>query len=349
MDQSNPVDREEHGQSQTSPARTAVSRRRALLRFAAALPLVQFAVPAARAQAFPSRPLRLIVPFPAGGGTDVMSRLAADVLGPKLGQQVVVMNKAGAAGGIASEFVANEPADGYTVLVAGQGQLFINKALGRKLSYDPDNGFAFVGMLGAFPNLLVTNPDVIPAKSLAEFLEAAKAKPGELTYGSNGVGSLSHLTTEVLAAAAAVKFLHVPYQGAAPQLADLLSGRIGFSVVGPQGVLPQVKEGKLRVLAVTTGTRYAALPSTPTLVESGFPELDIPVWFGAFVRADTPAAELEKLRGALAEATASPEYKAGLEKQAAQPMEVPVQSAASRFAAERRMWIDAVERTGAKG
>ena len=349
MDQSNAVDREVSGRSQTSPARTGGSRRRALLRFAAAMPLVQFAVPAARAQAFPSRPLRLIVPFPAGGGTDVMSRLAADVLGPRLGQQVVVMNKAGAAGGIASEFVASEPADGYTLLVAGQGQLFINKALGRKLSYDPDNGFAFVGMLGAFPNLLVTNPEVIPAKSLAEFLEAAKAKPGELTYGSNGVGSLSHLTTEVLAATAGVKFLHVPYQGAAPQLADLLSGRIGFSIVGPQGILPQVKEGKLRVLAVTTGRRYAALPSTPTLVESGFPELDIPVWFGAFVRADTPAAELEKLRGALAEATSSPEYKAGLEKQAAQRMEVPVQSATSRFAAERRMWVDAVERTGAKG
>jgi tripartite-type tricarboxylate transporter receptor subunit TctC len=349
VNESNPDERERIGGSRPKQVRTAGSGRRALLRLAAAVPLAQLATTAARAQAFPSRPLRLIVPFPAGGGTDVMSRLAADLLGPRLGQQVVVMNKAGAAGGIASEFVANEPADGYTILVAGQGQLFINKALGRKLSYDPDNGFAFVGMLGAFPNLLVTNPEVIPAKSLVEFLEAAKAKPGELTYGSNGVGSLSHLTTEVLAAAAGVKFLHVPYQGAAPQLADLLSGRIGFSIVGPQGILPQVKEGKLRVLAVTTGSRYAALPSTPTLVESGFPELDIPVWFGAFVRADTPTDELGKLRSALAATTGSPEYKAGLEKQAAQPMEVPVQSAASRFATEKRMWIDAVERTGAKG
>jgi tripartite-type tricarboxylate transporter receptor subunit TctC len=348
VNESNPVDSEPTGRSRANQARAGGSARRALLRLAAAVPLSQLALPGARAQAFPSRPLRLIVPFPAGGGTDVMSRLAADLLGPRLGQQVVVMNKAGAAGGIASEFVANEPADGYTILVAGQGQLFINKALGRKLSYDPDNGFAFVGMLGAFPNLLVTNPAVIPAKSLVEFLEAAKAKPGELTYGSNGVGSLSHLTTEVLAAAAGVKFLHVPYQGAAPQLADLLSGRIGFSIVGPQGILPHVKEGKLRVLAVTTGERYAALPSAPTLVESGFPELDIPVWFGAFVRADTPADEIGRLRSALAATTASPEYKAGLEKQAAQPMEVPVQSAPSRFAAEKRMWIDAVERTGAK-
>jgi tripartite-type tricarboxylate transporter receptor subunit TctC len=349
VNESNPIDRARIGRSHPNQARGNRSRgRRALLRLAAAVPLAQLAT-SALAQAFPSRPLRLIVPFPAGGGTDAMSRLAAEVLAPRLGQQVVVMNKAGAAGGIASEFVANEPADGYTILVAGQGQLFINKALGRKLSYDPDNGFAFVGMLGAFPNLLVTNPEVVPATSLAEFLEAAKAKPGEMSYGSNGVGSLSHLTTEVLAAAAGVRFLHVPYQGAAPQLADLLSGRIGFSIVGPQGILPHVKEGKLRVLAVTTGKRYAALPSVPTLVESGFPELDIPVWFGAFARADTPAEEVAKLRSALASATASAEYKAGLEKQAAQPMEVPVQSAASRFAAEKRMWIDAVERTGAKG
>jgi tripartite-type tricarboxylate transporter receptor subunit TctC len=332
-----------------NPFRGRSGERRSLLKLAAAIPLAQLAAGSAFAQEFPSRPLRLIVPFPAGGGTDVMSRLAAETLSPKLGQQVVVMNKAGAAGGIASEFVANEPADGYTILVAGQGQLFINKALGRKLSYDPDNGFAFVGMLGAFPNLLVTNPAVIPAKTLAEFIAMAKDKPGALSYGSNGVGSLSHLTTEVFAQAAGVKFLHVPYQGAAPQIADLLSGRIGFTVVGPQGILPHVKEGKLRVLAVTTANRYSALPDVPTLVESGFPALDIPVWFGAFVAAATPAPVLAKLRTALGAATASPEYKEGLAKQAAQPMVVPVESAPSRFEAEKRMWVEAVERTGAKG
>src|SRR5690606_24670752 len=132
---------ERNGRSRAGQARGG---RRALLRLAAAVPLAQLATSPAHAQGFPARPLRLIVPFPAGGGTDAMSRLAAEVLSPRLGQQVVVMNKAGAAGGIASEFVANEPADGYTILVAGQGQLFINKALGRKLAYDPDNGFAFV-------------------------------------------------------------------------------------------------------------------------------------------------------------------------------------------------------------
>ena len=335
----------------SGPART---RRRQLLRWLLATsPAVigSLAVPAgsARAQDFPSRALRLIVPFPAGGGTDVISRLAADNLSPRLGQPVVVMNKAGAAGSIASEFVAGEPADGHTILVAGQGQMFINKALGRKLGHDPDADFSFVGMLGAFPNILLVNPDVIPARTLDEFIRLAREKPGALSYGSNGVGSLAHLTTEVFAEAAGVKFLHVPYQGAAPQLADLLSGRIGFTVVGPQGMLPHIKEGKLRPLAVTTGSRYALLPEVPTLVEAGFAALDAPVWFAAYVRTSTPPAAIERLRKALAEVNQSPEYEQGLVKLGAQRMMVPPEAAKERLAAEKKMWVEAVERTGAKG
>ena len=337
-----------------SPRPIPFALRRKLLRWLCGAPAAlsaSGAVPfgAAFAQDFPARPLRLIVPFPAGGGTDVISRLAAEHLSPRLGQPVVVMNKAGAAGGIASEFVAAEPADGYTLLVAGQGQMFINKALGRKLGYDPDSDFSFVGMLGAFPNILVTNPDVIPANTVKDFIRLAKEKPGSLSYGSNGVGSLSHLTTEVLAESAGVKFLHVPYQGAAPQLADLLSGRIGFTIVGPQGMLPHIKEGKLRALAVSTGNRYAALPDVPTLVESGFPLLDAPVWFAAYVRASTPPAVLARLRTVLAEVDRSPEFEAGLAKVGAQRMTLPPESAATRLAAEKKMWVDAVERTGAKG
>jgi tripartite-type tricarboxylate transporter receptor subunit TctC len=329
-------------------------RRRRLLRWLFAAPpsiAAGLGVPfgSARAQDFPHRPLRLIVPFPAGGGTDVISRLAAESLSPKLGQPVVVMNKAGAAGGIASEFVAGEPADGHTILVAGQGQMFINKALGRKLGYDPDADFSFVGMLGAFPNILLTNPDVIPAKTLDEFIRLAKEKPGSLSYGSNGIGSLAHLTTEVFAEAAGAKFLHVPYQGAAPQLADLLSGRIGFTLVGPQGMLPHIREGKLRALAVTTAVRYPVLPEVPTLVEAGFPALDAPVWFAAYVRASTPPAAIERLRTALTQVNLSPEYEAGLANLGAQRMVVPPEAARERFAAEKKMWVDAVERTGAKG
>ena len=301
------------------------------------------------AQEFPSRSLRLVVPFPPGGPTDVIARLAGEGLAAKLGQPVTVFNKAGAAGGIASEFVAKEPADGYTLLVAGQGQMFINKALGRKMGYDPDTDFKFLGMLGAFPNVLVVNPDVIPAKSLKELLELARQKPGALSYGSNGIGSLAHLTTEVLAEAAKVKFLHVPYQGAAPMMTDLLSGRIGFSVTGASGVLGYIKEGKLRPLAVSTGKRFADLPDVPTFVESGFPSLDAPVWFGAYVASATPAPVLARLRTALGEVLHSSQYQESLAKLAAQPMLVPVDAAQARFQSEKKMWVDAVERTGAKG
>lgn len=301
------------------------------------------------AQEFPAKPIRLVVPFPPGGPTDGIARLAGEGLAAKLGQPVTVINKAGAAGGIASEFVAREPADGYTLLVAGQGQMFINKALGRKMGYDPDTDFQFLGMLGAFPNVLVVNPDAISAKSLKEFLELARQKPGALSYGSNGIGSLAHLTTEVLAEAAKVKFLHVPYQGAAPMMTDLLSGRIGFSVTGASGVLGFIKEGKLRPLAVSTGQRFADLPNVPTFVESGFPSLEAPVWFGAYAASATPAPVLAKLRAALGDVLGTSQYESSLAKLAAQPMAVAVESAQARFQSEKKMWVDAVERTGAKG
>ncbi len=324
------------------------SSRRVLLRIAAAVPMSTLMFGSAFAQEFPSRAIRLVVPFPPGGPTDGISRLAGEGLAAKLGQPVTVMNKAGAAGGIASEFVANEAADGYTLLVAGQGQMFINKALGRKMGYDPDTDFKFLGMLGAFPNVLVVNPDVIPAQSLKEFLEMARQKPGMLSYGSNGIGSLAHLTTEVLAEAAKVKFLHVPYQGAAPMMTDLLSGRIGFSVTGASGVLGFIKQGKLRALAVSTGKRFAELPDVPTLVESGFASLEVPVWFGAYVASATPAPVLAKLRTALGEVLGSSQYESSLAKLAAQSMNISADSAQTQFQSEKKMWVDAVERTGAK-
>lgn len=314
----------------------------------AAVAIVPFAHDAGAID-FPSHQLRLIVPFPAGGATDAISRLAAEGLSPMLDQPVVVMNKAGAAGGIASEFVANEPADGHTLLVAGQGQLFINKALGKKLAYDPDKDFKYIGMLGAFPNVVVVNPDVIPVKTIGEFIDLAKRQPGKLAYGSNGVGSLAHLSTELMASSAGVQFLHVPYQGAAPQMSDLLSGRIGFTLLASQSVIPHIRAGKLVPLAVTTAERFAGLPDTPTLMESGFPTLDAPVWFGLFVRSNTPSDATDKLRKALEAVTSSAQYKAGLADKSAQSLRLAVDKADDKLAAERRMWIEAVDKTGAKG
>lgn len=322
--------------------------RRELLRRAAALPLAALGC-GAWAQDFPSRPVRLVVPFPAGGPTDALARLAAEGMASQFNQSVVVENKAGAAGGIAAEFVSRAAPDGLTLLVAGQGLMFINKPLYRnkKLSYDPDTDYAYVGMLGSFPNVVVSHPEAVPSQTIGELIALARANPGKVSYGSNGIGSLTHLTTEMLAAAAKVKFLHVPYQGAAPQMTDLLSGRIGFTVNGVQSVLPHIQQKKLRALAVTTATRYPALPDVPTLVESGFPALDLPVWFAVYAPAATPGPVLERLRSALATVTASPAYVAELPKRGAIPMQVPVASSSALFARERALWVDAVRTTGA--
>jgi tripartite-type tricarboxylate transporter receptor subunit TctC len=320
--------------------------RREVLRWTSALSL---AAMGAGAWAQDTRPVRLVVPFPAGGPTDALARLAADGLAAQLNQPVLVENKAGAAGGIAAEYVARSSPDGLTLLVGGQGLMFINKALykNKKLPYDPDSDYAYVGMLGSFPNVIVSNPQAVPAQTIAELLALARANPGTISYGSNGIGSLTHLTTEMLASAAKVKFLHVPYQGAAPQMTDLLSGRIGFTVNGVQSVLAHIQQKKLRALAVTTAARYPDLPDVPTLVESGFPSLDLPVWFAVYAPAATPATALARLRGALATVTAAPGYGGELAKRGALVLRVPVEASGALFTRERALWVDAVQTTGA--
>jgi tripartite-type tricarboxylate transporter receptor subunit TctC len=323
----------------------AVTRRK-LLHWTPALPLAGLA-PGILAQ--DSRPVRLVVPFPAGGPTDAIARLAADGMAGQLNQPVVVENKAGAAGGIAAEYVSRASPDGLTLLVAGQGLMFINKALykNKKLAYDPDADYAYVGMLGSFPNVIVANPAAVPAKNLAELFALARANPGSISYGSNGIGSLTHLTTEVIATAANVKFLHIPYQGAAPQMTDLLSGRIGFTVNGVQSVLAHIQQKKLRALAVTTASRYPDLPDVPTLIESGFPSLDLPVWFAVFAPAATPAPVLGRLRTALGSVISAPSYAGELFKRGALVMRVAPENADALFARERALWVEAVRTTGA--
>jgi tripartite-type tricarboxylate transporter receptor subunit TctC len=320
--------------------------RREVLHWTSALSLVAMG---AGAWAQDTRPVRLVVPFPAGGPTDALARLAADGLAAQLNQPVLVDNKAGAAGGIAAEYVSRSNPDGLTLLVGGQGLMFINKALykNKKLPYDPDSDYAYLGMLGSFPNVIVSNPQAVPAQTIAELIALARANPGTISYGSNGIGSLTHLTTEMLASAAKVKFLHVPYQGAAPQMTDLLSGRIGFTVNGVQSVLPHIQQKKLRALAVTTAARYPDLPDVATLVESGFPSLDLPVWFAVYAPAATPAPVLARLRGALAAVTAAPNYVAELPKRGALVMRVPVEASGALFNRERALWVDAVQTTGA--
>jgi tripartite-type tricarboxylate transporter receptor subunit TctC len=300
----------------------------------------------ALADTYPSHSPRLIVPFPAGGPTDVLARIAAERVSPSLGQQLIVENRSGAGGNLAGEMVARNEADGYTLLVAGQAILAINKALYKKLSYDPATDFAFVGMLGVIANVLLVNPKAVPVNSLQELIALAKSKPGEISYGSNGPGSLTHLTTAILAHQAGVEFLHVPYQGAAPLMTDLLAGRIGMTLTAASAALPLVQSGQLRALAVTTGRRSRFCPDIPTLVESGFPSLDAPTWFGVVVRTPTPAPILGKLRGEFSSVITSEGYSKALEKSSMEVLAVPPDASDQFLAKERKLWSDAVKVTG---
>ena len=288
----------------------------------------------------------MIVPFAAGGPTDVLARVMAEKVSPSLGQQVIVESRPGAGGNLAADLVARAEANGYTLLVAGQAILAINKALYKKLSYDPAADFIFIGMLGVIANVLLVNPQAVPVNSLAELIALAKKKPGEISYGSNGPGSLTHLTTAILAQQAGMDLLHVPYQGAAPLMTDLIAGRIGITFTAASAALPLVQSGQLRAIAVTTGKRSRFAPNVPTLVESGFPSLDAPVWFGAVARTGTPAPIVARLRTEFNAVIASASYAQALEKQFMEVMPVPPETADEFLARERKLWTDAVRVAG---
>ena len=320
--------------------------RRSILKGAVAGTLAQIAYPAL-AQSPASRPLKLIVPFAAGGPTDLMARTIASIMSEQSPRQVIVENKPGAGGNIAAASFASAPADGTSLLVAGQAIMAINKALYGTISYDPE-GFAWVGALGSLPNVLVTNPNTVPARNVAEFVALARSKPDGLSYGSNGIGSLAHFSTEVFASAANVRFLHVPYQGVAPQISDLLSGRIDFSLIGASSAAPLVSGKRLNALALTSAARMASLPGIPSFVEAGYPMMDIPIWFAIFAQPGVPAPVLKELRAAVTAATANPTYIREIEKQFGQVNPLTPEQAQQMLSRERKVWTEAVARTGAK-
>ena len=298
------------------------------------------------AQTYPTRSPRIIVPFPAGGPADTLTRIAMERLSAALGQRVVVENRGGAGGNIAGEAAARAEADGYTMLVAGQAIVAINKALYKKLSYDPATDFTFVGMLGVSPNLLLVNPDAVPVHSVAELIALARKKPGEISYASNGPGSLTHLTAAILAKEAGIELLHVPYQGAAPLTTDLIAGRIGMTFTGASAALPLVQSGQLRAIAVTTGQRSQFSPDIPTLVESGFPTLNAPTWFGVMMRTETPAPIIARLRSEIAALTGREDYADALKKSFFEVMRLPPEATDAYLAKERKLWIEAVKVAG---
>jgi tripartite-type tricarboxylate transporter receptor subunit TctC len=267
---------------------------------AAALP----AAAQAQAQAYPNRPLKIVVPYAAGGAVDIVARIVGQALAEELKQPVIVDNRPGASANIGMEAVAKAPADGYTLLMASNG-LTTNMALFPDLSFDGRRDFAPVARVGYAP-LVIVVPAASPAKTLKDLLAQAKAKPGDLTYASAGNGSSGHLAGELLKTTAGIDVLHVPYKGGAPAITDLLGERISFMPINPLEVIAHVRSGKLRALAVASDKRLPLLPDVPTTAEAGLPGFEATVWWGLVAPAKTPRDVVAKLNAETNRALADP-------------------------------------------
>ena len=276
----------------------------------AALATLAFAIPGlAFAQAgYPDKPVRLIVPFPPGGGTDIISRIVADKLSTTLGWKVVVENKAGAGGTLGLDAAAKSKADGYTLVMAQTSNLSIAPSLMPGLPYDPVKNFTPVTLVDAAP-LAITVGASSPIKSMADLGAAAKAAPGKLLFASPGNSTVAHLTGEYFQKVAGIKYTHVPYKGTAQALPDVISGRASFYVASLESAMPQVKAGQLRAIAVTSAKRVAQWPDVPTVAESGYPGFEAITWFGIAVPAGTPDAIVARLNAEITKVLAMPDVK----------------------------------------
>ncbi len=304
------------------------------------------APPALAQTGFPERPLRLIVPFPAGGAADLMARGLAQHLGDSLGQQVIVDNRGGASGAVAAQAAASSPNDGYTLFFGTLATQVINPALNSKLNYNPVKQFAGVSLTHLNPRVLIAGPSV-KARSVAELVAAAKADPGKLTYGSAGSGSSSHLSGALFEMLTDARLLHVPYRGSAPLLADVLAGRIDLTFDSYTVYESFIKDGRVRPLAVTSLKRMAVLPDTPTLDESGLKGYDVSNWLGVFVPAGTPPDRINRLNAGVRTAMAKPvlveQMRAvGVETVSSSPAELD-----QLVATDTPKWADIVKRSGA--
>ena len=288
------------------------------LRLFAALILV-LASAGAFSQAYPAKPIRLVVPYPAGGPLDIMARAIGQKLTEAWKQPVVVDNRAGAGGNIGADFVAKSAPDGYTLLMGAVATHAINLSLYSKIPYYSVRDFAPVALVAQVPNILVLNP-AVPAKTVRELIALARSKPGYLNFGSGSTGSTGHLAGELFNTMAGVKMVHIPYKGAAPATADLLGGQVHLMFDNLASALPNVKAGKLRALAVTTLARSEAIPELPTIAESGLPGFDLSTWFGLMVPAGTPPEIVARLNAEIVRALDAKDMRERLEKMGAEPL-----------------------------
>jgi putative tricarboxylic transport membrane protein len=271
----------------------------------------------ASADDFPSRPIRLIVPYAAGGGADSVARIVAKRVGAAIGQAIVIENRGGGGSIIGTELVKSANPDGYTLLLGQSGPISINPAVYASLPYDPVKDFAPISMTTAYPYIMVVSP-ALGVKTLGDFVALAKRKPGELNYGTTGVGAANHLVTELFDSKAGIKMTHVPYRGTALAVADLIAGQVQVVFADPISALPQISAGTLLALAVTSKDRSPVAPTVPTVAESGYPGFDAIGWHGILAPAGTPAAIVGRLNAEIVKALKDPDTAKLLERQAMQ-------------------------------
>lgn len=268
----------------------------------------------AQAQSYPNRPIRMVVPFPAGGPTDAMARIISDRLGQALGQTIVVENRGGGAGGsIGAKFVATSDPDGYTLLITPGGALTTGPAVHANIGYDPVKAFVPVCQVMDTPQVVAVN-ESLPVKSMAELVSYAKANPGKVSWGSQGFGTAPHLLAELFKIEAGVNIVHVPYRGTAPMLAAIVANEVQVVADPMTTSLPHIQSGKLRALAVTSSKRSPKLPDVPTVIEAGFPKLEATFWLGVVAPAGTPQPIIDKLNAAFRESLAPAATRALLDK-----------------------------------
>ena len=289
-----------------------IDRRRSVIHLAAALAGLGLGTPwLALAEGYPTKPIQLIVPFPPGGAVDIVGRTISKKLGDRLGQPLVIENKAGAGTVVGAAFVANAPADGYTLLISSGSTFTVNPALNAKLPYDPVKSYEPIGMVARVPLILLANREV-PVGNLKQLIGAVQRAPDKFSYGSFGNGTTGHFAAELTWSAAGIKVMHVPYRGSAPAMSDLMGGQIPFTIDTVAAALPQLKAGKIKAIAVTGATRATQLPDVPTVAESGFPGFSADSWLAVVAPRGLPAEAKAKLHKALADTLADAEVRSKL-------------------------------------
>lgn len=304
------------------------------------------AFPVLAQPSWPERPVRLIVPFPPGGSNDIIARFLAEALRDRLGQPFLVENRSGAGGNIGADIVAKATPDGHTLLISAPPAFAINEHLYRSMPFNPERDLSPIALVASVPIVLMVPADS-PARSLSDLIAMARREPDRLTFGSSSIGGTNHLAGELLKNLAGIDIVHVPYRGAAPAMTDLIAGRLQLYFDNMPGVLPQVREGRVRALAVAGAERAAALPELPTMAEAGLQGFEASSWFGMAAPAATPPALIARLNAAVLAALADPVFRERLASAGAEPGRLDVQGFTRFVAAERERWGRVVRASGA--